>query len=65
MLSTLEYPGPRWKLYSAVPERLFVIVKPYQPQVDGEIPLHCGDRVKGQCPLCLWGGVRPGCLGIS
>ncbi|EDL18244.1 mCG142121, partial [Mus musculus] len=45
-LSTFEYPGPRRKLYSAVPGRLFVAVKPYQPQVDGEIPLHRGDRVK-------------------
>ncbi|KAJ1066210.1 hypothetical protein K5549_018447, partial [Capra hircus] len=46
-LSAFEYPGPRRKLYSAVPGRLFVVVKPYQPQVDGEIPLHRGDRVKG------------------
>ncbi|TEA11781.1 hypothetical protein DBR06_SOUSAS6910281, partial [Sousa chinensis] len=38
--------GPKRKLYSAVPGRLFVVVKPYQPQVDGEIPLHRGDRVK-------------------
>ncbi|EGW01929.1 SH3 and multiple ankyrin repeat domains protein 2 [Cricetulus griseus] len=45
-LSTFEYPGPRRKLYSAVPGRLFVAIKPYQPQVDGEIPLHRGDRVK-------------------
>ncbi|XP_010836116.1 PREDICTED: SH3 and multiple ankyrin repeat domains protein 2 [Bison bison bison] len=46
VLSAFEYPGPRRKLYSAVPGRLFVVVKPYQPQVDGEIPLHRGDRVK-------------------
>uniref|UniRef100_A0A8C9CHG2 SH3 and multiple ankyrin repeat domains 2 n=1 Tax=Phocoena sinus TaxID=42100 RepID=A0A8C9CHG2_PHOSS len=45
-LSAFEYPGPKRKLYSAVPGRLFVVVKPYQPQVDGEIPLHRGDRVK-------------------
>nr|XP_051695124.1 SH3 and multiple ankyrin repeat domains protein 2 isoform X2 [Oryctolagus cuniculus] len=45
-LSASDYPGPRRKLYSAVPGRLFVVVKPYQPQVDGEIPLHRGDRVK-------------------
>ncbi|CAI9167341.1 unnamed protein product [Rangifer tarandus platyrhynchus] len=45
-LSAFEFPGPRRKLYSAVPGRLFVVVKPYQPQVDGEIPLHRGDRVK-------------------
>lgn len=49
-LSAFEYPGPKRKLYSAVPGRLFVVVKPYQPQVDGEIPLHRGDRVKGQSP---------------
>ncbi|KAM9080044.1 SH3 and multiple ankyrin repeat domains protein 2 isoform 3-T3 [Megaptera novaeangliae] len=46
VLSAFEYPGPKRKLYSAVPGRLFVVVKPYQPQVDGEIPLHRGDRVK-------------------
>ncbi|XP_066108391.1 SH3 and multiple ankyrin repeat domains protein 2 isoform X2 [Saccopteryx bilineata] len=45
-LSPFEYAGPRRKLYSAVPGRLFVVVKPYQPQVDGEISLHRGDRVK-------------------
>ncbi|XP_006893283.1 PREDICTED: SH3 and multiple ankyrin repeat domains protein 2 [Elephantulus edwardii] len=45
-LSAFEQPGPKRKLYSAVPGRLFVVVKPYQPQVDGEIPLHRGDRVK-------------------
>ncbi|KFO28295.1 SH3 and multiple ankyrin repeat domains protein 2 [Fukomys damarensis] len=45
-LSAFEYPGPKRKLYSAVPGRLFVVIKPYQPQVDGEIPLHRGDRVK-------------------
>lgn len=50
-LSAFEYPEPKRKLYSAVPGRLFVVVKPYHPQVDGEIPLHRGDRVKGQCPL--------------
>ncbi|XP_059566646.1 SH3 and multiple ankyrin repeat domains protein 2 isoform X5 [Myotis daubentonii] len=44
--SAFPYPGPKRKLYSAVPGRLFVVVKPYQPQVDGEIPLHRGDRVK-------------------
>ncbi|XP_039696522.1 SH3 and multiple ankyrin repeat domains protein 2 isoform X3 [Pteropus medius] len=45
-LSAFERLGPKRKLYSAVPGRLFVVVKPYQPQVDGEIPLHRGDRVK-------------------
>ncbi|XP_053779660.1 SH3 and multiple ankyrin repeat domains protein 2 isoform X3 [Desmodus rotundus] len=46
VFSAVEHPGPKRKLYSAVPGRLFVVVKPYQPQVDGEIPLHRGDRVK-------------------
>ncbi|XP_057362696.1 SH3 and multiple ankyrin repeat domains protein 2 isoform X2 [Manis pentadactyla] len=41
-----QHPEPKRKLYSAVPGRLFVVVRPYQPQVDGEIPLHRGDRVK-------------------
>ncbi|XP_055987790.1 SH3 and multiple ankyrin repeat domains protein 2 isoform X2 [Sorex fumeus] len=45
-LPDFQLPAPRRKLYSAVPGRLFVVVKPYQPQVDGEIPLHRGDRVK-------------------
>ncbi|XP_074131462.1 SH3 and multiple ankyrin repeat domains protein 2 isoform X2 [Sminthopsis crassicaudata] len=45
-MSAFDYPGPKRKLYSAVPGRLFVVVKPYQPQVDGEIHLHRGDRVK-------------------
>lgn len=54
-----EHLEPKRKLYSAVPGRLFVVVRPYQPLVDGEIPLHRGDRVKGQCPphcraLCMW-----------
>lgn len=65
MLSAFEYPEPKRKLYSAVPGRLFVVVKPYHPQVDGEIPLHRGDRVKGQCPLCFRGRVRPGPLCLS
>ncbi|KAI1232769.1 SH3 and multiple ankyrin repeat domains protein 2, partial [Lamprotornis superbus] len=38
--------GPKRKLYSAVPGRLFIVVKPYQPQGEGEIHLHKGDRVK-------------------
>ncbi|XP_073073389.1 SH3 and multiple ankyrin repeat domains protein 2 isoform X2 [Manis javanica] len=41
-----EHLEPKRKLYSAVPGRLFVVVRPYQPLVDGEIPLHRGDRVK-------------------
>nr|XP_033784491.1 SH3 and multiple ankyrin repeat domains protein 2 isoform X2 [Geotrypetes seraphini] len=44
--SALDYQGPKRKLYSAVPGRHFIVVKPYQPQGEGEIPLHKGDRVK-------------------
>lgn len=47
-LSALDYQGPKRKLYSAVPGRLFIVVKPYQPQGEGEIHLHKGDRVKGE-----------------
>ncbi|XP_058858102.1 SH3 and multiple ankyrin repeat domains protein 2-like isoform X2 [Acipenser ruthenus] len=45
-LSGLDYQGPKRKLYSAVPGRHFLVVKPYHPQEDGEIPLYKGDRVK-------------------
>ncbi|XP_078540431.1 SH3 and multiple ankyrin repeat domains protein 2 isoform X1 [Lissotriton helveticus] len=45
-ISALDYQGPKRKLYSAVPGRHFIVVKPYQPQGEGEIPLHKGDRVK-------------------
>ncbi|XP_072327314.1 SH3 and multiple ankyrin repeat domains protein 3-like isoform X4 [Scyliorhinus torazame] len=38
--------GPKRKLYSAVPGRTFIVVKPYQPQGEGEILLHRGERVK-------------------
>ncbi|XP_042325220.1 SH3 and multiple ankyrin repeat domains protein 2 isoform X2 [Sceloporus undulatus] len=46
IISALEYQGTKRKLYSAVPGRLFIVVKPYQPQGEGEIHLHKGDRVK-------------------
>ncbi|XP_042190813.1 SH3 and multiple ankyrin repeat domains protein 3 isoform X3 [Callorhinchus milii] len=39
--------GPKRKLYSAVPGRTFIVVKPYLPQGEAEIPLHRGERVKG------------------
>ncbi|XP_067902668.1 SH3 and multiple ankyrin repeat domains protein 2b isoform X4 [Heterodontus francisci] len=42
----LENQGSKRKLYSAVPGRQFIVLKSYQPQGDGEIPLHKGDRVK-------------------
>nr|XP_060621261.1 SH3 and multiple ankyrin repeat domains protein 2 isoform X6 [Anolis sagrei ordinatus] len=45
-ISALEYQGTKRKLYSAVPGRLFIVAKPYQPQGEGEIHLHKGDRVK-------------------
>lgn len=39
--------GPKRKLYSAVPGRTFIVVKPYTPQGEGEIQLNRGERVKG------------------
>uniref|UniRef100_A0A8C6P5N7 PDZ domain-containing protein n=1 Tax=Nothobranchius furzeri TaxID=105023 RepID=A0A8C6P5N7_NOTFU len=39
--------GPKRKLYSAVPGRTFIVVKPYSPQGEGEIQLNRGERVKG------------------
>ncbi|TNN22860.1 SH3 and multiple ankyrin repeat domains protein 2 [Liparis tanakae] len=38
--------GPKRKLYSAVPGRAFIVVKPYTPQGEGEIQLNRGERVK-------------------
>uniref|UniRef100_A0A3Q3DIM3 SH3 and multiple ankyrin repeat domains 2 n=1 Tax=Hippocampus comes TaxID=109280 RepID=A0A3Q3DIM3_HIPCM len=38
--------GTRRKLYSAVPGRHFVVVRPYTPQAEGEINLYKNDRVK-------------------
>ncbi|CAL8405058.1 unnamed protein product [Boreogadus saida] len=38
--------GGRRKLYSAVPGRNFVVVRPYSPQAEGEISLYKNDRVK-------------------
>lgn len=40
--------GPRRKLYSAVPGRHFVVVRPYIAQAEGEINLYKSDRVKGE-----------------
>ncbi|XP_072322858.1 SH3 and multiple ankyrin repeat domains protein 2-like isoform X2 [Scyliorhinus torazame] len=42
----LENQGAKRKLYSAVPGRQFIVLRSYQPQGDGEIPLNKGDRVK-------------------
>ncbi|XP_070411154.1 SH3 and multiple ankyrin repeat domains protein 2 isoform X2 [Nothobranchius furzeri] len=38
--------GTRRKLYSAVPGRIFVVVRSYTAQAEGEINLYKGDRVK-------------------
>lgn len=54
--------GPKRKLYSAVPGRTFIVVKPYTPQGEGEIQLNRGERVKGKllpfsfCKACgdMW-----------
>uniref|UniRef100_A0AAY4DKL0 PDZ domain-containing protein n=1 Tax=Denticeps clupeoides TaxID=299321 RepID=A0AAY4DKL0_9TELE len=43
--------GPKRKLYSAVPGRTFIVVKPYTPQGEGEIQLNRGERVKGEPPV--------------
>lgn len=45
--TSVDGPGSRRKLYSAVPGRHFVVVRSYQPQAEGEIPLYKNDRVKG------------------
>ncbi|XP_053576529.1 SH3 and multiple ankyrin repeat domains protein 2 isoform X2 [Bombina bombina] len=42
----VDYQIPKRKLYSALPGRHFIVVKPYQPQGEGEIPLHKGDRIR-------------------
>ncbi|XP_062404811.1 SH3 and multiple ankyrin repeat domains protein 2-like isoform X2 [Sardina pilchardus] len=44
--TSMDGPGSRRKLYSAVPGRHFVVVHSYQPQAEGEIPLYKNDRVK-------------------
>ncbi|XP_072890031.1 SH3 and multiple ankyrin repeat domains protein 1-like isoform X2 [Hemitrygon akajei] len=38
--------GVKRKLYTAVPGRLFMVVKSYQPQGEGEIQLNKGEKVK-------------------
>ncbi|XP_036440701.1 latent-transforming growth factor beta-binding protein 4-like [Colossoma macropomum] len=44
--ASLDGTGSRRKLYSAVPGRHFVAIRPYQPQTEGEITLYKNDRVK-------------------
>ncbi|XP_031425313.1 SH3 and multiple ankyrin repeat domains protein 2 isoform X5 [Clupea harengus] len=43
---SMDGPGSRRKLYSAVPGRHFVVVRSYQPQAEGEVQLFKNDRVK-------------------
>ncbi|XP_043915331.1 SH3 and multiple ankyrin repeat domains protein 1 [Protopterus annectens] len=43
---TLNHHGPKRKLYSAVPGRAFMVVKPYQAQGEGELSLGKGEKVK-------------------
>lgn len=45
--------GPKRKLYSAVPGRTFIVVKPYTPQGEGEIQLNRGERVKGMFTIII------------
>ncbi|TWW76434.1 SH3 and multiple ankyrin repeat domains protein 2 [Takifugu flavidus] len=47
--------GPKRKLYSAVPGRTFIVVKPYTPQGEGEIQLNRGERVKGKFSVFFLG----------
>lgn len=58
--------GTRRKLYSAVPGRHFVVVRPYSVQAEGEINLYKGDRVKGEAGNILsWCGGGIICFFIS
>lgn len=45
---------PKRKLYSAVPGRTFIVVKPYTPQGEGEIQLNRGERVKGMLSVVFF-----------
>lgn len=49
--------GPKRKLYSAVPGRTFIVVKPYAPQGEGEIQLNRGERVKGMLIAAIYKAV--------
>lgn len=58
--------GPKRKLYSAVPGRTFIVVKPYTPQGEGEIQLNRGERVKGKStPLSLFFVGPSSCFSFS
>lgn len=50
--------GPKRKLYSAVPGRTFIVVKPYTPQGEGEIQLNRGERVKGKLATLIFTTVK-------
>lgn len=45
--STLSSRGVKRKLYSAVPGRTFMAVKPYQAQAEGELSISKGEKIKG------------------
>ncbi|XP_060111676.1 SH3 and multiple ankyrin repeat domains protein 1 isoform X3 [Heteronotia binoei] len=44
--STLSSRGVKRKLYSAVPGRTFMAVKPYQAQAEGELSISKGEKIK-------------------
>ncbi|XP_042329275.1 SH3 and multiple ankyrin repeat domains protein 1 isoform X2 [Sceloporus undulatus] len=44
--STLSSRGVKRKLYSAVPGRTFMAVKPYQSQAEGELSISKGEKIK-------------------
>nr|XP_028607767.1 SH3 and multiple ankyrin repeat domains protein 1 isoform X2 [Podarcis muralis] len=44
--STLSSRGVKRKLYSAVPGRTFMAVKPYQVQAEGELSISKGEKIK-------------------
>ncbi|XP_026517631.1 SH3 and multiple ankyrin repeat domains protein 1-like, partial [Terrapene carolina triunguis] len=43
---TLNSRGMKRKLYSAVPGRTFMAMKPYQAQAEGELSLSKGEKIK-------------------
>uniref|UniRef100_A0A452I226 PDZ domain-containing protein n=1 Tax=Gopherus agassizii TaxID=38772 RepID=A0A452I226_9SAUR len=65
--------GMKRKLYSAVPGRTFMAMKPYQAQAEGELSLSKGEKIKGMLPdawvLSQGGGTcsecRTGTWGLS
>ncbi|TRY56920.1 hypothetical protein DNTS_017079 [Danionella cerebrum] len=57
--------GPKRKLYSAVPGRTFIVVKPYTPQGEGEIQLNRGERVKGLVKRAPGAELQPSLIDLS